>query len=263
MRQESGLGTGADAVSPFDDGEIYDRIMGELDYAVDFYVGLARQTKGPILDVACGTGRIMIPMLQAGADVEGLDNAPSMLERLRVKARALGMEPNLYQADMSDFSLSRRYALVAITFNAFTNMLSTEKQIACLRCCRESLAPGGMFVFDGFFPSLEMVGAAQNTRVMEAETRDAASGETWRIYDTRSFDRVRQIQHSVNEIEATNAAGRTRLVQRSEMDLRWTYKFEMELLLRVAGFSKWEIAGGFDRRPLEKESDGMVVFAWG
>jgi len=263
MNLEDGARTSEGTVTPFDDGEIYDRILGGLDYAVDAYVELARQAKGPILDVACGTGRITIPMLQSGAEVEGLDNAPSMLERLRVKARALGMDPKLHQADMCDFSLPGRFAIVAITFNAFTNMLTTEMQLACLRCCREHLAPGGMLVFDGFFPSQEMVGAPQNTRVLELETRDRETGETLRIYDTRSFDYVRQIQHSINEIEATSAEGVTRLVQRSEMDGRWTYKFEMELLLRVAGFSRWEIAGGFDRRPLEKDSDGMVVFAWG
>src|SRR4051794_12440673 len=98
------------APSPFDDGEFYDLWMQGLTYGIDFYVDLARQAKGPILDIGCGTGRILIPCLQAGADGDGLDLYQPMLDTLSKKASALGLAPGLHQGDMSDFHLPRRYA---------------------------------------------------------------------------------------------------------------------------------------------------------
>jgi hypothetical protein len=82
------------------------------------------------------------------------------------------------------------------------------------------------------------------------------------MYDTRSFDRVAQTQHSLNEIELLNADGSVQTVHRSEISSRYIYKNEMALLLRVAGFARWEIWGDFDGRPLVRENDAMVVTAW-
>src|SRR5438128_8577911 len=108
-----------DIPSIFEDGDLYDVLLQDIPYGQDFYVALAREASGPVLDVACGTGRILLPCLQAGVDIEGLDLFGPMLKTLRAKAAVLGLSPRLHQADMSDFSLSRRFRLVMIPFNAF------------------------------------------------------------------------------------------------------------------------------------------------
>jgi hypothetical protein len=185
-----------------------------------------------------------------------------MLETLRAKAASLNLSPRLYQSDMSDFSLPRRYALVMIPFNAFIHNMTQQAQISCLRCCREHLIAGGELVFDTFFPSLEIIGAPQNTRVLEGEIPHPRTGLPMRMYDTRTFDRVAQVQHSLNELELLAADGSVQTTYRSEVSSRYIYKHEMELLLRVAGFTRWEIHGDFERRPLTCENDAMVVTAW-
>lgn len=248
--------------SVFDDGEMYDLMLAGLPYARDFYIELAREAKGPVLDIACGTGRILLPCLQAGVDIEGLDLFEPMLKTLRAKAAALCLSPRLYQADMSDFSVPRRFRLVMIPFNAFIHNMTQETQIRCLQLCREHLLPGGMLAFDTFFPALEIVGAPQNTRVLEGEMPHPDTGLSMRMYDTRTFDRVAQTQHSLNELELLAADGSIKAVYRSQVSSRYIYKHEMELLLRVAGFARWEIYGDFERRPLTGEGDAMIVFAW-
>ncbi len=248
--------------STFDDGEAYDLVAQAIPYGLDFYVPLARQANGPVLDVACGTGRVLLPCLQAGVDIEGVDLYEPMLNTLRAKAAALNLSPQLHQFDMSDFSLPRRYALIMIPFNAFIHNMTQETQIACLQGCRKHLLAGGTLVFDTFFPSLEIVGAPQNTRVLEGELSHPQTGQLMRMYDTRSFDRVAQVQHSINELELLDADGGLQTTYRSEVRSRYIYKHEMELLLRVAGFACWEIYGDFDRRPLTCENDAMVVMAW-
>jgi SAM-dependent methyltransferase len=248
--------------SVFEDGDAYDLVLKDVPYGLDYYVGLARAAQGPALDIACGTGRILLPCLQAGVDIEGLDLFAPMLETLRAKAAQRGLSPRLHQADMSEFSLPRRFALVMIPFNAFIHNMTQEAQISCLERCRAHLLPGGELTFDTFFPSMEIVGAAQNTRVLEGEMPHPETGLPMRMYDTRTFDRVAQRQHSLNELELLAADGSVARVYRSESNSRYIYKQEMELLLRVAGFPRWEIYGDFDRRPLTRENDAMVVSAW-
>src|SRR5205823_2500142 len=98
--------------TPFDDGALYDILLGQIDYGNEFYRDLVRAANGPVLDVACGTGRVLLPCLQAGVDIEGLDLFPAMLDQLRKKAAALGLRPTLHEADMRSFRLERRYALI-------------------------------------------------------------------------------------------------------------------------------------------------------
>ena len=247
--------------SPFDDGELYDVIFGGLDFDRDFYVERARRARGPVLEVACGTGRILLPCLEQGVDIDGLDLYPAMLSRLKKKAAGLGLRPRLYRADMRNFTIPRRYALVFIAFNGFVHSLTTEDQLRTLQTCRKHLRPKGELVLTTFFPGIEFLNGPQGVPVLEHETRHPVTGLPVRIYDTRTLDRVVQIQHSVIEIQELDAAGSVTASHGSETDMRWTFKCEMELLLRAAGFRRWQICGGFDGRPLTRENDLMVTFA--
>jgi SAM-dependent methyltransferase len=248
--------------SPFDDGELYDVLCGGIDYDLDFYVGLAKTAQGPVLDICCGTGRIMLPCLRAGIDIEGLDLFVPMLDRLRSVSTTEGFSPKLHVANMSDFRLERRFALIMIPFNAFIHNMTAEAQIRCLTLCREHLQPGGLLAFDTFFPGRDYINLTDGERALEGEMKHPQTGQTIRMYDTRSFDRVRQIQHSHNEIEFLDDTGRVVQVIPSDFDTRYLYKNEMELLLRLAGFPRWQIYGAFDRRLLERDSDMMIVLAW-
>ena len=248
--------------SVFDDGDMYDLVINDMPYGLDFYVALARAANGPVLDIACGTGRILLPCLQAGVDIEGLDLYEPMLKTLRAKGAALGLSPRLHQADMSDFSLPRQFSLIMIPFNAFIHNMTQEAQIRCLRLCREHLLPGGNLSLDTFFPALEFVSTPPGTRVLEGEMAHPKTGLPMRMYDTRTIDRVAQSFHSLNEFEFLAADGSVQSVHRCEINSRFFYKHEMELLFRVAGFARWEIYGDFDRRPLTQETDAMIVAAW-
>lgn len=252
----------AEPATPFDDGALYDLAIGAYNDDFEFYLGLARAAKGPILDLACGTGRILLPCLAAGLDIEGLDLSTAMLARLQQKAAARGLPARVAEASMSDFQLPRRFALIMICCNTLPHNLTAEDQIATLRTCRAHLAPGGVLAFDTFFPGPHVIMATDNQRVLELELKHPDTSLPIRCYDNRTFDRVRQLQHSKNEVEFLDAAGNVAVTHRSETTARWIYKTEMELLLRLAGFERWQIFGGFDRHPLESETDAMIVLAW-
>ena len=164
---------------------------------------------------------------------------------------------------MRSFRLDRRYALIIIPFNAVVHCITTDEQVACLTRCREHLTPGGLLAFDTFFPDLAIIGAKDTTRVLEGETTHPETGLPVRVYDTRTFDRVEQTMHSVTDIEFLDGKGNVAVRHPPQTTMiRWIYKGEIDLLLRAAGFDRWEIAGGYDGRPLVKETDAMIVKAW-
>jgi len=247
--------------SPFDDGDLYDRICAGLDYGIDFYVAIAREAKGPVLEIACGTGRVLIPCLEAGADVEGLDIYASMLETLRKKASAKALAPRVHVGDMREFALPRRFARILIPFNAFVHCLTPEEQLGSLRCCHEHLLPGGALVFDGFLPGPKYFAEGNGSRVLEGEALDPRTGHRMRMYDTRNLDHATQVQHSFMEVEEIDEKGVVVAVHPSETLARWTTRPEMESLLARAGFARWELFGGFDRSE-PREDEPLVVVAW-
>lgn len=248
--------------TPFDDGEFYDILMGQMaDYDLAFYRQLALEADGPVLDLPCGTGRVLLPLLQEGIDIEGVDLSAEMLAGLRQKAEALGLQPQVHHASFTELRLERQFALIISPCNSFVHNLTAEDQIQSLRLCREHLLPGGLLVIDTFFPGSQFL-ATDNQRVLEGEITHPSTGNRLRMYDSRSFDRVKQLFDSKNEVEELNTDGRLVSTRQFSTTIRWIYKTEMELLLRIAGFSRWEICGGFDRRPLELETDAMLVFAW-
>jgi hypothetical protein len=148
-----------------------------------------------------------------------LDLFAPMLDTLRKKADALGLSPRLHQADMSDFELPRRYALVMIPFNAVGHNMTQEAQIRCLSLCRQHLSPGGLLAFDTFFPSLTIIGTSQHTRVLESEMPHPATGLPMRMYDTRSFDRVAAVADpSIKQLHTVVARDRAF----SNRNTRWS-----------------------------------------
>jgi SAM-dependent methyltransferase len=250
------------APSPYDDAELYDLLFSGFAVDLDFWLAAAKGARGPALEVGCGTGRVLLHCMQAGVEVDGVDLYPSMLDVLKRKAGALGLKPRVYAADMRDFTTPRKYGLIMITFNAFAHALTTEDQLKTLRVCREHLEPGGALALTTLCLSYEEVIRPDGERVREGEFPSPKTGLTLRLWDTRRKDRVNQIQCSRVEVEELDAAGAVTKTHTSETTVRWTYPAEMGLLLRVAGFARWEISGDYDGRPLANQDDQMIVRAW-
>jgi len=248
--------------SPYEAPELYDLLFETLDFDRAFWLGVGREAQGPVLDLGCGTGRVLIPLLEAGVDMDGVDLHPRMLDRLRAKAARRGFHPRLLAADMRDFTMPRRYARVICAFNAFAHCESTQDQLATLRCCREHMEPGGALVLHISYPGVALWLDAGEAPVLEHETANPANGNRLQLYDRRSMDRVNQSQRSEIEVRELDEAGATVASHRFEARQRWVYRYELELLLRLAGFARWEIAGDFAGAPLTRDDQQMIAWAW-
>lgn len=248
--------------SPYEDPELYDLMLDGLDFDVAYWTRLAKESGGPVLDVGCGTGRVLVRLLEAGIDADGVDNAPAMLERCRARAAAIGGRPGLALGDMRSFELPRRYALVICAFNAFAHCDTTDEQLRALKSMRAHLAPGGSVALHMSWPRPSYWSEEDGVPVLELETRDPRTGRRLQMWDTRFKDPVAQRQHSKMEMKELDEEGRVLAVHRSETTQRWVYRWELELLFRAAGFTRWEIAGGFAGETLSLEHCQMVARAF-
>jgi SAM-dependent methyltransferase len=218
----------------------------------EFYRERARAADGPVLEVGCGTGRIYLELLRDGVDAYGIDLSTGMLDRLREKAAAEGLDPAVRRADVTAFEPEREYALVIVPFRAFLHLTSLDDQIAALRNVRDALAPDGELALNIFAPNFEVICETYG----ESETVEVErDGDRYRIERTTAFvDEVEQIAEL--RIEVYDDADDL-LVDRSA-SLKLVSKREFELLCRVAGFSEWTVSGGFEGDPLTSTDQEMV-----
>jgi SAM-dependent methyltransferase len=231
--------------------------QGQVGPDAEFYRSLAIETGGPVLELGCGTGRVLLPIAQEGLACTGLDLAPDMLAALRAKDPPENLD--LVCSSMHDFDLGdRRFALVYSAFRAFQHLYSVEEQLGCLACVRRHLAPGGVLAFDVFYPRLERLAVAEEPE--EEDLRFHQDGEeivrythvtrdyAFQLLDVRMrYERRREGEVVANEI--------------SRFHMRWFHRYELEHLLARAGFGEVEIYGDFDRGPLHEDSPALVVIA--
>jgi SAM-dependent methyltransferase len=131
---------------------VYDRIYPAFatDAAVARIVAMAAATPGPVLDLGVGTGRLAIPLRAAGVDAHGIDASPAMLAELR--ARPGGAAVPVREADIADFDLPDRFAVVVCAVSTLFMLPDRGRQAACLRAARRHLRPGGLVVVEAFVP---------------------------------------------------------------------------------------------------------------
>ncbi len=134
--------------------EAYDiaQPLGHTVGDVEFYTGALANIDARILEPACGTGRILIPLLEAGHDADGLDHSSEMLAICRKHCRERGLNPNLHVADMSNFVQPKTYQAIVVPRGSIRNIEGRDATLRALRCFRESLIPGGLLLLDLTIP---------------------------------------------------------------------------------------------------------------
>jgi ubiquinone/menaquinone biosynthesis C-methylase UbiE len=233
----------------------YDAINQELrrtSQDVAFYLALARASGGPVLELGCGTGRVLLPIAREGIACVGLDASPEMLDVLRAKRPPPNLE--LVHAAMESFDLgAARFALVTIPFRAFSHLLEVPAQLATLANVRRHLAPGGKLALDVFDPKLARLAIAEEPEAL------AVSAETPRGRVQR-FDRVtRDVARQVLTLHVRFVAEAKDECGEGELQLRWFHRYELEHLLARAGFAIESLYGAFDRSPWAPGGETIVV----
>jgi SAM-dependent methyltransferase len=252
--------TNVDNYSAF--ARFYDLFYAERMDDLPMYQDFALAAAGPILELGCGTGRLTVPLAHAGHVVTGIDVSDAMLARARARVETSGQTGyvTLVPGDLRDFDLTERFALAIIPINTFMHCYDTEQQLACLRCVRRHLRSGGRLVIDVYHPDLEVLMEADGRLVSDGSVSDPETGRTVQRMTHRRLDMANQTQHItfiVDEVAPDGALKRTTFPFR----MRFVFRFEMELLLRVAGLSLEALYGSYELEPFESASEKMIFVA--
>ncbi len=124
--------------------DLYD-LYARTDVDVGFFLQEAKGCRS-VLELTCGTGRLSLPLLQAGVPLSCLDNSPEMLDVLRHKLKAAGLAASIYEMDATCFSLAQRFDLIIIPFNSFAEFTDPQEQKAALATIRSHLTDGGRLI---------------------------------------------------------------------------------------------------------------------
>jgi SAM-dependent methyltransferase len=246
--------------------DLYDHVLPYQSRPdVDFFVSAARESGGPVLEVGCGTGRVLIPTARAGVDIVGLDLSPAMLSicrrRLRDEPESVRSKVRLVEADMRAFSIDPTFTLATIPFRPFQHLISVEDQLACLACIRRHLGEGGRLVLDIFNPSLDaLVHRTIGEEFGEEPEFSMPDGRrVIRSHKTAAHDRANQFTDVELVYYVTHADGRTeRLVH--AFRFRYLFRFEVEHLLARAGFEVEQLYADYDKSPFGSKYPGEMLF---
>lgn len=242
--------------------DYYDLTQQGIAGDVDFYLDMARQAGGKVLELGCGTGRISIPLAQAGIEVTGLDLSSDMLEKARAKASESGTGDNLrlMQGDMRNFQLEERFSLIMIPFRSFLHLLHIHEQMKALRCIRQHLAPGGKFVMNVFVPKIEHF-VEEREKMSLRGTYRLESGEEVTMWDYTRYDHFQQLAEVTRIYERCDVNGVVTERVQGRFTLRYIYPAELHHLLRLNGFKVLQRYGSFDKAAFDAKSTELILVA--
>ena len=249
------------------DAAFYDYYSLGVEGDVQFYIEEAGKAGSPILEIGCGTGRILLPIAESGVSIVGLDRAPAMLLLLRQKLAKYSSDTQgrveLIEGDMRNFSLSRRFKLVTIPYRALLHLLTPKDQRQALLCIREHLTDDGHLIFNIFDPSLEII-AAHLAPLGSALKKDSEfihpdTGHRVIVWDTRQYDPEQQVLEQYFIFEELDDEGKVIAKTYSPLTLRYVYRYEMRYLLELCGYKIEALYGDFRRGPFQYGGEQIWV----
>jgi len=234
----------------------YDYVATGVEGDVAFYVEEARRAGSPVLELGCGTGRILIPTAEAGVEVVGLDASHDMLMIARSKLEVLALDVRqrvkLVEGDMRRFAVDRAFSLVTIPYRAFLHNLDVEDQLETLRRVREHLSDRGRLIFNVFDPKVQNLAAGKWSMPVNRrrEFVHPRTGNPVTIKEEFTYDLERQMVEGAFVFdEIDTASGQLVGTLRSPLTLRYIFRYEMEHLLALSGFRIEALFGDFKRGP--------------
>jgi ubiquinone/menaquinone biosynthesis C-methylase UbiE len=224
---------------------------------IPFHLELAKNARADrILDIACGTGAVTIPLLEAGYSVTALDLSSSMLNVLQKKLAVLpqdqGTRCTILCANMTEFKVKEKFPLAFIARSGFIHLISPEDQRKALANIHSHLLNNGILAFNTFDPHYEFISDGLKGKTVEPFLRCTytnSRGNQERVFNQTYYDPMTQICDSNWVWEELDGVGKILSKRERPLRIRWTFKKEMEYLLELSGFKVLNVYGSYDKEP--------------
>ena len=240
--------------SIYDDGTDYDALAigHNAEDEAGFYASFV-PPGGTVLELACGTGRLTIPLTERGFSMTGLDSAGAMLEAAKTKAVARGARPAFVLSDMREFALDAKFDLIFLPNNSLGHLHTLPDIQACFASVRRHLSPSGRFLVDMFNPSLPLLLREPSTPYPVTEY-GRPDGKAVIVTETVSYNPAAQVLHALWHYQAEGEPTDMR-----PLDFRIFFPQELDALLTLSGFVIEAKFGGFDKSVFTSASRQQVL----
>ncbi|MBT5169940.1 MAG: class I SAM-dependent methyltransferase, partial [Opitutales bacterium] len=234
--------------------DLVDELSDFDDYA--FYRLLIESNPGPVLDLGCGTGRILTPLAGEGMDVVGIDASEEMLAICQEKLGTDYPNTRLIQDDIRKFELKERFATILVPGFSIQLLLETEDLDACLKTCLGHLKPGGQLVMPMYMP-WEMLesGSEQAPLELRRESEVDEMGQRYLAWQGWKLDRLEQRLTLTNRFQQLDSSDTVVVDEDRKMTIHWKLPFEMQSRLAQIGFSEIDLYGDFEMKAPTQESE--------
>jgi ubiquinone/menaquinone biosynthesis C-methylase UbiE len=220
---------------------------------IPFYLNKAREYGDPVLEIACGTGRVTIPIAKEGVSITGLDLLNSMLREAGKKAKEENLNIEWIEGDMTNFNLNRRFNLIIIPAVAFNWILENDNIRKCLECVKKHLTSKGRFILTAFNPDLEILARDPAKTFPNAEYPDPDGKGLITVRESNFYDKKSQI----NSVKYHYFIGGKELI--NELKLRMIFPKELDMILKYNGFIIEAKFGEFDETPFTSDSRLQII----
>lgn len=246
-----------DNLEEYDDPVSYDiennAYIGELPLLVQW----ASKKSGPIIDLACGTGRITIPLASKGFHLIGVDLHAGMLGQAKKKAQQLDLQIEWLEQDCTQLNLNCKSPLIYMVGNSIQHFHTNESQNMLLSSIHKHLEADGVFIFGTRYPNAEEL-LQPSTEEYWKTHHDPTCSKEVDVYTISNYDALSQIQHYTTIRKFKNVDGHVAEEKRTNISLRYTYPQEMERLLSENGFNTLHMYKDWNGTPINNESYEMI-----
>jgi SAM-dependent methyltransferase len=243
-------------------------VAAEVD-DIPIYMALASAVDGPVLELACGSGRIALPLAATGNQVTGVDNDPAMLDRARAgwgqrlqdHDVAEGGSLELDDGDMTTVSLGRRFDLVILGFNSILLLPDKALQQAAIRNMRRHLSENGRAIIDVWLPSNDDLALYDSKVRAEWTRRDEATGEDITKMTAATYDPSTRVADVLTIFESTGGTGMAPIHVEKRDRVRFTSAEELRDMFAVAGLRTEVEAGDYAMKEYSPHSERLITIA--
>jgi SAM-dependent methyltransferase len=243
----------------------YDGAYGAMRDLVDapFYLNLAREFGGPVLEIGCGTGRVLLPIAREGIETHGVDNSGPMIamlkESLARENPEVSSKVTLHSGDMREFRLNRRFPLVIIPFRPMQHMHTVADQVRALTSAAVHVAEGGTLAFDVFYPKFEVLPLGIGEEKLEAEWSSPLDPETVirRYFRKDVVDKINQT-YRLTFIFRSYRNGQLALEEIDTLKMSYYTYPHLQALFLLAGLEPVAEYGSFAKTPLDNTAEEMI-----
>lgn len=243
--------------------QFWDLLRGDTSRWADrfFYLDVIAQYGQPALDVGCGTGRLLLDYMQQGIDVDGMDNSPEMLDILRRKVAALGLQPRVYLQTMETLDLPRRYRTILVPSSSFQLLTDPAAAAEALHRFYQHLEPGGVLVMSLFILGVDEHGEPIPEDEGTSEVVRPEDGAIIRRWSRSVYDHANQLEDTEDryEVIVDGVAVASEVRSRARATRGYT-QAQAIALLQQAGFADVHLTSGFSFTPAAPEDTLFCIF---